>query len=111
MGTLLTVVGIFGFYSKDKKYNLNKYFVYFLIIICVGLIPRANSYIEFITNPQIAIFDPRLEELYIEEQIHENWIRPDRGDRCWINLKCTMHKEDIYISEESFFKVAYRIKE
>ena len=111
MGTLLTVVGIFGFYSKDEKYNLSKYFVYFLIIICVGLIPRANSYIEFITNPQIAIFDPRLEELYIEEQIHENWIRPDRGDRCWINLKCTMHKEDIYISEESFFKVAYRIKE
>ena len=111
MGTLLTVVGIFGFYSKGEKYNLNKYFVYLLIIICVGLIPRANSYVEFIRNPQIAIFDPRLEEMYIEEQIHENWIRPDRGDRCWINLKCTMHKEDIYISEESFFKVAYRIKE
>jgi len=110
MGTLLTIVGIFGFYSKNEKFNLNRYLIYFLITICVGLIPRANSYIEFLTNPQIAIFDPRIEQPYIEIQTHENWVKPDRGDRCWINLKCTMHREDIYISEESFFKVAYRIK-
>ena len=110
MGTLLTVVGIFGFYSKSEKYSLNKYLVYFLIIICVGLIPRANSYIEFITNPRIAVSDPRIEQPYIPIQTHQNWVKPDRGDRCWINLKCTMHREDIYISEESFFKVAYRIK-
>ena len=110
MGTLLTVVGIFGFYSKSEKYSLNKYLVYFLIIICVGLIPRANSYIEFITNPRIAVSDPRIEQPYIPIQTHQNWVKPDRSDRCWINLKCTMHREDIYISEESFFKVAYRIK-
>tara|TARA_B100000965_G_scaffold397539_1_gene414223 strand:+ start:731 stop:2449 length:1719 start_codon:yes stop_codon:yes gene_type:complete len=110
MGTLLTIVGIFGFYSKNEKFNLNRYLIYFLITICVGLIPRANSYIEFLTNPRIAVSDPRIEQPYIEIQTHENWVKPDRGDRCWINLKCTMHREDIYISEESFFKVAYRIK-
>ena len=110
MGTLLTVIGIFGFYSKNEKFTLNKYLIYFLITICVGLIPRANSYIEFLSNQRVAVSDPRLEEQYIEVQTYENWVKPDKGDRCWINLKCTMHREDIYISEESFFKVAYRIK-
>ena len=110
MGTLLTIIGIFGFYSKNEKFTLNKYLIYFLITICVGLIPRANSYIEFLSNQRVAVSDPRLEEQYIEVQTYENWVKPDKGDRCWINLKCTMHREDIYISEESFFKVAYRIK-
>ena len=110
MGTLLTIIGIFGFYSKNEKFTLNKYLIYFLITICVGLIPRANSYIEFLSNQRVAVSDPRLEEQYVEVQTYENWIKPDKGDRCWINLKCTMHREDIYISDESFFKVAYRIK-
>jgi len=110
MGTLLTIIGIFGFYSKNEKFTLNKYLIYFLITICVGLIPRANSYIEFLSNQRVAVSDPRLEEQYVEVQTYENWVKPDKGDRCWINLKCTMHREDIYISDESFFKVAYRIK-
>ena len=110
MGTLLTIIGIFGFYSKNEKFALNKYLIYFLITICVGLIPRANSYIEFLSNQRVAVSDPRLEQQYVEVQTYENWVKPDKGDRCWINLKCTMHREDIYISEESFFKVAYRIK-
>ena len=110
MGTLLTIIGIFGFYSKNEKFTLNKYLIYFLITICVGLIPRANSYIEFLSNQRVAVSDPRLEQQYVEVQTYENWVKPDKGDRCWINLKCTMHREDIYISDESFFKVAYRIK-
>ena len=111
MGALLTFIGIFGFYSKDLKFNLNKYFIYFFISVCVALIPRANSYIELLTNQRIAVSDPRIEQQYVEVQTYENWIKPHKGDRCWINLKCTMHREDIFISEESFFKVAYRIKE
>ena len=110
MGTMLTFVAIFGFYSKTEKFELNKYMIYILIFISVGLIPRANSYIEFILNQTIAVSDPRLETLYEEVQIHENWIKPHKGDRCWINLRCTMHRENIIISEDSFFKVAFRIK-
>ena len=110
MGTMLTFVAIFGFYSKTEKFELNKYMIYILIFISVGLIPRANSYIEFILNQTIAVSDPRLETLYEEVQIHENWIKPHKGDQCWINLRCTMHRENIIISEDSFFKVAFRIK-
>ncbi len=110
MGTMLTFVAILGYYSKKEKIKINKYVAYFLIFISVGMVPRANSYIEFIFNHTIAVSDPRLETLYEEVQIHENWVQPHKGDRCWINLKCTMHRENIVISEESFFKVAYRMK-
>ena len=79
-------------------------------MICVVLTPRANSYLELYQNKSIAVSDPRTEEPYKEIQTHKNWVRPDNGDRCWINLKCTMHKEDINLSQDSFFKVAYRIK-
>ena len=111
MGTLLTIVGIFGFYTAKEKFHIDKKVSYLLIVICIILTPRASSYIEFYNNRTVAVNDPRLEEQYIEIQTYENWIRPDKGDRCWINLKCTMHKEDINISEESFYKVAYRIKD
>jgi len=110
MGTMLTFVAILGYYSKKEKIKINKYVAYFLIFVSVGMVPRANSYIEFIFNHTIAVSDPRLETLYEEVQIHENWVQPHKGDRCWINLKCTMHRENIIISEESFFKVAYRMK-
>jgi len=111
MGTMLTFIAIFGFYSKNEAIKINKFIAYFLIFISVGMVPRANSYVEFILNQTIAVSDPRLEILYEEVQIHENWIQPHKGDRCWINLKCTMHRENIIISEDSFFKVAYRIKQ
>ncbi len=111
MGTMLTFIAIFGFYSKSEKIKINKFVAYFLIFVSVGLVPRANSYVEFIINKTIAVSDPRIETLYEEVQIHENWIQPHKGDRCWINLRCTMHRENIIISEDSFFKVAYRIKQ
>lgn len=111
IGIMLTFVGIFGFYTADEKIKINKFIVYILIVISVGLVPRANSYIEFIKNQSIAVFDPRLETLYEEVQRHENWIKPDKGDRCWINLKCTMNTENIIFSENFFFKVAYKVKQ
>ena len=110
MGTLLTIVSVLGFYSANEKFKINKSLTYLLIIICVALTPRANSYVELYQNKSIAVNDPRAAEPYKEIQIYENWVRPDKGDRCWINLKCTMHKEDINLSQDSFFKVAYRIK-
>jgi len=111
MGTMLTFVGIFGLYTANEKIKVHKLMLYILIFISVGLIPRANSYVEFINNQTIAVSDPRLEMLYEEVQTHENWIQPHKGDRCWINLKCTMNRENIIFSEDSFFKVAYKIKQ
>ncbi len=111
MGTFLTIIGVLGFYSVNEKVKISNNIAYILIILCVLLTPRANSYLDLYKNHAISVADPRLEEQYIEIQRYENWVRPNKGDRCWINLKCTMHKEDIYISEESFYKVAYRIKD
>jgi len=111
MGTMLTFVGIFGLFTGNEKIKINKYMLYLLIFISVGLIPRANSYVEFINNQTIAVSDPRLETLYEEVQTHENWIQPHKGDRCWINLRCTMNRENIIFSKDLFFKVAYKIKQ
>ena len=45
---------------------------------------------------------------YGEITTYENWIKPDTGDRCWINLKCTMESKNIKFNTEGFFKVAFK---
>ena len=79
-----------------------------MAIFSVLLLVRVSSYQTFLSDPTIAIFNPVGLAKY--EYRYDDWVLPDEGDQCWINLKCTMHREDIYISDESFFKVAYRIK-
>ena len=74
------------------------------------MIPRANSYIGFFESSEIALFDPTLvSELYNEVPIYDGWIKPDKGDRCFVNLQCTMHDEEIVLNENSFFTTAYRL--
>lgn len=73
------------------------------------MLPRANSYIGFFESSNIALFDPtKISELYNEVPIYDNWIKPDTGDRCFVNLRCTMHEEEITLIENSFFTTAYR---
>ena len=38
-----------------------------------------------------------------EVPIYDGWIKPDKGDRCFVNLQCTMHDEEIVLNENSFF--------
>ena len=57
---------------------------------------------------EIAITDPRTEVHYKEISTRADWVKPDKGDRCWINLKCSMnYKETILIVENGNFKTAY----
>ena len=108
MGILITVICSIGFFVDSEKVNISKYVFYSLFIMSIGLLPRAASYQNFIENKEIALFDPRAESQYIEVQINENWIKPASGDRCWINLKCTMEDKIVNIVQSNYFKFAYK---
>ena len=108
MGILITVICSIGFFVDSEKVKISKYVFYSLFIMSIGLLPRAASYEKFIENKEIALFDPRIESQYIEVQINENWIKPASGDRCWINLKCTMEDKIVNIVQGNYFKFAYK---
>ena len=108
MGILITVICSIGFFVDSEKVKISKYVFYSLFIMSIGLLPRAASYQNFIENKEIALFDPRAESQYIEVQINENWIKPASGDRCWINLKCTMEDKIVNIVQSNYFKFAYK---
>lgn len=109
IGILCLSIGLIGFYSGESKIKINKSFLIVLIILSIGSLPRANSYIGFFESSNIELFDPtKISELYNEVPIYDNWIKPDNGDRCFVNLRCTMHKEEITLIENSFFTTAYR---
>jgi len=108
MGILITVICSIGFFVDSEKVKISKYVFYSLFIMSIGLLPRAASYENFIENKEIALFDPRIESQYIEVQINENWIKPASGDRCWINLKCTMENKIVNIVQSNYFKFAYK---
>ena len=108
MGILITIICSIGFFVDSEKVKISKYVFYSLFIMSIGLLPRAASYENFIENKEIALFDPRIESQYIEVQINENWIKPASGDRCWINLKCTMENKIVNIVQSNYFKFAYK---
>ena len=108
MGILCTMVGLIGFFIESEKIKIPKTFVIVLFIFSLGLFPRLSSYQNFLNNKDVSLFDPRIEAQYNDIEIGENWVRPDSGDRCWINLKCTMEDKNIVIIDEDYFKVAYK---
>ena len=108
MGILSTVICSIGFFVDSEKVKISKYVFYSLFIMSIGLLPRAASYQNFIENKEIALFDPRIESQYIEVQINENWIKPASGDRCWINLRCTMEDKIVNIVQSDYFKFAFK---
>lgn len=108
MGILITVICSIGFFVDSEKVKISKYVFYSLFIMSIGLLPRAASYQNFIENNEIALFDPRIDSQYIEIQINENWIKPASGDRCWINLRCTMEDKIVNIVQSNYFKYAFK---
>ena len=109
IGILCLSIGLIGFYGGESKININKSFLTVLIILSIAMLPRANSYIGFFESSNIALFDPtKISELYNEVPIYDNWIKPGKGDRCFVNLRCTMHEEEITLIENGFFTTAYR---
>ena len=103
---MVTTVAIVGILSGEAKFNIDKRLIYFPVLISVMLLVRQDSYQSILSNEGLILFDPRPIAQYIE--FNENWVIPDEGDQCWVNLECTMNKDDIQIIQRQNFKIAYK---
>ncbi len=106
VGILITIVGFIGFYINKLKFEIKNVVFYFLIFVSAFLLIRFNSYQAFLNNETTQLFDSREIAVYIES--NNDFVRPDIGDQCWINLKCTMSNDLISINDSGFFKIASR---
>ena len=106
IGILCSVILLLGFSTNDFRFKVNKLFLYAIFLISIGLLPRLNSYINFIETKNIALSDPRPSNEVNRNISTINWVKPESGDRCWIDLNCTMEEGNIKIHTEGFFKTA-----
>lgn len=106
VGILITIVGFIGFYINKLKFEIKNVIFYFLVFVSAVLLIRFNSYQAFLNNETTQLFDSREIAVYIES--NNDFVRPDIGDQCWINLKCTMSNDLISINDSGFFKIASR---
>jgi hypothetical protein len=84
---------LFNFIFKNNK------IFYFLLLVCLSLLPRIDSYINYINNYKLNIF---LALPYVEYQESKNWgVKPIESDQCWVNLDCT--KFNVSIIEKKYF--------
>ena len=108
MGILCTIICTFGFFTETTKIKIPKYLGITLFLAAISLLPRVSSYQNFINNKDINLFDPRVESQYTDISTNNDWVRPDSGDRCWINLNCTMEEKKIIVNDNGYFKFAYK---
>jgi len=106
---MLTTVACLAFFTGELKVQISKTVLYILIICSAALLVRFSTYMGIISNPEYEIFDPREVAVYVRTA--ENWVIPDNGDQCWINLECSMAqvynpKTDVFLDETGFFKTA-----
>jgi hypothetical protein len=106
MGFMMVSISLIGLFTCELKINISKNFRYIFIFISIILLVRINSYNSFFSYSDFSLFDPRVEAKYV--QFNQDWVIPDVGDQCWINLNCSMARDDVFIDDSSFFKVAYK---
>jgi hypothetical protein len=109
IGIILTTVAFLAFFTGEVKVEMSKTFLYVLVICSAALLVRLSTYTGIISNPEYALFDPREVAIYVRTA--ENWVIPDRGDQCWINLECSMEqvynpKIDVSLDDTGFIKTA-----
>ena len=102
----MLIIGTLGFNVSKIKININQNIFIIIYFVSIFFLVRASSYQSFLNNPETVLFDPV--ELARYEPSIGDWVKPDIGDACWINLKCTMENENIYIDEGTFFKTAFK---
>ena len=106
IGILCTIILLLGFYTKEPKYNIHKSILYLFFLLSIGLLPRLNSYNNYLDSKNIALFDPRVENNISVEISKIQWQLPLEADRCWINLSCRFEEGSISIIKENFFYIA-----
>jgi hypothetical protein len=109
MGILTVFVGVLGVNVVKEKVNISVVFLSCLVFLSVFSLIRLGSYQKIIETADMAINNPEDPTSHYEEvPIYQNWIKPSNGDRCWVNLKCTMHVEEITLNSDNFFSIASR---
>ena len=109
-GILSTIIFIIGFYTNDYKFEF-KHFQNFLLVtflLSLILLPRLNSYRLFVINADISLYNIQDYDQSNIDQYKIKWVKPESGDRCWIDLNCTIEEGDISIIDTGFFKTAIK---
>ena len=88
--------------SVEIKVKIPDIAYFVLISASIFLLIRFDSYSSLLNNNNLVIFDPREEAKYITTE--NGYLSPDIGDQCWVNLKCTMNRDTITITNGKFFK-------
>ena len=101
-GLFMFVVASLAIGIKEIKIKIPDIAYYVLISISIFLLIRFDSYSGLLNNNNLVIFDPREEAKYITTE--NGYLSPDIGDQCWVNLKCTMNRDTITITNGKFFK-------
>jgi hypothetical protein len=101
-GLLLLIVGSLAIGVREIKVTIPNFAHYILITVSIFLLIRFDSYSSLLNNNNLLIFDPREESKYITTE--NGYLSPDTGDQCWVNLKCTMNRDTITITNGKFFK-------
>ncbi len=107
-GILTIFAGIIGFFVKNYKYKISDKLLLVIFIFSIGLVPRLNSYKSFLFNSEIVLeanknnIGKDIDELQI-------WTKPETGDRCWIDISCSMNKENVKFVDNFIFKTAFKI--
>ena len=103
IGTGLFVSGFIAFNISDFKFNLNNNFLYVIVFLALFSLPRLDSYKSF------SILETPIVPLQTTEylSINDMWVYPKQGDKCWVNLYCTLNMDRILLDESSFFTKVY----
>ena len=103
IGTGLFIVSFISFNISDIRLKLSNNFLYLIIFLALLSLPRLESFKSFNLSSIPTVPLQTTEYLNIDEL----WVYPKQGDKCWINLYCTLNKDKIFIDESNFYKKVY----
>ena len=104
IGTGLFIVSFISFNISDIRLKLSNNFLYLIIFLALFSLPRLDSYKSFNLSSIPTVPLQTTEYLNIDEL----WVYPKQGDKCWINLYCTLNKDKIFIDESNFYKSIFK---
>lgn len=109
IGTCLFIISLLGLFAGEPKLWISKFSIYCLIFLSVFLLVKSSSYIALLSNNELRIFDPRINEEIEYIKISTNWVKPqDENMQCWANTKCVPEGEGVIFKKSGIFKTAFK---
>lgn len=104
-GIFMLIISSLFLNYKLKKLNIlkksNEIILKILLVSCLLLVPRADSYKTFIDDSHFNLLGISIPNTdYID---NNNWgVNPKNDDRCWVNLLCNNIKNEQLIEKNKF---------